>query len=119
MNQFGKWRRVAIAATVASVAAGFGANAWSHGGQHGRDRGAMSDPAKADERIESVVKRMLSRVDATDEQRAKVSAIAKQAATDLRGLRGQQRELRAKGLELLGAPSVDRGAIEALRAEQM
>lgn len=119
MSRFNHWRRLAIAATAASLAAGLGAQAWAHGGHHGRDRGAMTDPAKMDEKIEAVVKRMLSRVDATEEQRAKVSAIAKQAATELRGLRSQQRELRAKGLELLGATSVDRGAIEALRAEQM
>jgi len=119
MTNFGKLRRVAIAAMAASLAVGFGAQAWAHGGHHGRDRGAMADPAKMDERIESMVKRMLSRVDATDEQRAKVSAIAKQAATDLRGMREKQRAVRAKGVELLSAPTVDRAAIESLRTEQM
>ena len=119
MTNFGKLRRTAIAAVVAGLAAGIGSHAWAHGGHHGHDRGAMADPAKMDERIESMVKRMLSRVDATEEQRAKVSAIAKQAAADLRGLRDKQRALRTKGLELLGAPTVDRAAIEGLRAEQM
>ena len=119
MTNFGKWRRVTIAAVAASLAAGFGAHAWGHGGHHGHDRGAMMDPAKVDERIESMVKRMLSRVEATEEQRTKVSAIAKQAASDLRGMREKQHALRAKGLELLGAPTVDRAAIEGLRAEQM
>lgn len=119
MTDFGKLRRVAIAAMAASLAVGFGAQAWAHGGHHGRDRGAMADPAKMDERIESMVKRMLSRVDATEEQRAKVSAIAEQAAADLRGLRDKQRALRTRGMELLGAPTVDRAAMEGLRAEQM
>ena len=119
MTNFGRLRRTAIVAAMAGLAAGLGTHAWAHGGHHGRDRGAMADPAKMDERIESMVKRMLSRVDATDEQRAKVSAIAKQAGADLRGLREKQQSLRAKGLELLGAPTVDRAAIEGLRAEQM
>lgn len=117
MTNFGKLRRTAIAAIVAGLAAGIGTHAWAHGGHH--DRGAMADPAKMDERIESMVKRMLSRVDATEEQRTKVTAIAKQAGADLRGLREKQQSLRAKGLELLGAPTVDRAAIEGLRAEQM
>lgn len=119
MTNFGKLRRTAIAAIVAGLAAGIGGHAWAHGGHHGHDRGAMMDPAKMDERIESMAKRMLSRVEATDEQRAKVSAIAKQAATDLRGLREKQRAVRAKGVELLSAPTVDRAAIESLRSEQM
>ncbi len=119
MTNFGKLRRTVIGAIVAGLAIGIGGHAWAHGGHHGHDRGAMTDPAKMDERIESMVKRMLSRVDATDEQRTKVAAIAKQAGADLRGLREKQRSLRAKGLELLGAPTVDRAAIEGLRAEQM
>ena len=119
MTNFGKWRRTAMAAMLAGLAAGFGGHAWAHGGHHGRDRGAMADPAKMEERVESMVKRMLSRVDATEEQRTKVSAIARQAAADLRGLREKQRSLRAKGIQLLGAPTVDRAAIEGLRAEQM
>lgn len=109
-----------MAAMAGTVLAGVGFGALAHGGGHGWHRGGGAmDPAKMDERIEHVVKRMLARVDATEEQRAKVNVIAKAAAGDLRGLRGKQQELRAKGIELLAAPKVDRAAIESLRAEQI
>jgi Spy/CpxP family protein refolding chaperone len=120
MKAFDRWRRVALAAMAGTLVAGVGFNAMAHGGGHGWHRGGEAmDPAKMDERIEHMVKRMLERVDATEEQRAKVATIAKAAAGDLRGLRGRQQELRAKGIELLAAPAVDRNAIERLRAEQM
>lgn len=120
MKAVNKWRRIAIAALAGSVAAGIGFSALGHGshGWHGRG-GAAMDPVKMDERIESGVKRVLGGVDASDEQRARVTQIARQAAAELRGLRAQQMELRSKGLALLAAPEVDRAAIEALRAEQV
>ena len=120
MKTFNKWQRVAIAALAGSIAigAGFQAFAQGHGRHHGGSHAAM-DPAKMDQRIESRVKRMLERVNATEEQRTKVTAIAKQAAADLRVLRGTQGDLRTKGMALLAAPTVDRAAIEALRVEQI
>ncbi len=119
MKAFNRWRRVAMAGMAGTVLAGAGFGALAHGGGHGWHRGGAMDPAKMDERIEHVVKRMLERVNATEEQRARVNVIAKAAAGDLRGLRGKHQELRAKGIELLAAPKVDRAAIESLRVEQI
>ena len=119
------FRRATIAAVLASVAATFaGAAAWAHSGGHGGGfhRGFMGgsmDPAKADERIERMVKHFAVEVNATPEQTAKLTQIAKAAGKDLRPLREKARDARKRGMELLSAPTLDRAAIERLRAEQM
>jgi len=113
------WRRLGAMVLAGTFAAGFGLNALAHGDRGWHRGGAAVDPAKADERIERRVKRFLERIGASEEQRAKVTVIAKQAAADLRGLRGKQRELREKARALLVAPQVDRAAVEALRVEQI
>jgi len=115
------FRRTAIAALVASLAAGFGAHAWAHGGGHGgwhRGGGFMGGPMDG-ERIERMVKHMAVEVDATPEQQAKLAEIAKAAANDLRPLREKARDARRQGMQLLAAPTIDRAAIERLRAEQI
>ena len=118
------FRRAAIAALLGSLAAGFGGYAWAHGGHGGWHRGGgfmggSMDPAKTDQRIERMVKHMAVEVDATPEQQAKLTEIAKAAAKDLRPLREKARDARRQGMQLLAAPTIDRGAIERLRAEQI
>lgn len=118
------FRRVTIATLIGGLAAGVGATAWAHGGPgHGHHgRGFMSgpiDPAQAEARIERMVKHLAVEVDATPEQRTKLTAIAKSAATDLQPMRARIRDARKRGMELLAAPSVDRAAIERLRSEQI
>ena len=117
------FRGAAIAAVLTSVAAGLGATAalaapgmhgdWHRGGFMG-GRGPMSD-----ERIEKMVKHFGVEINATPEQTAKLTSIAKGAAKDMRPLREKAREARKRGMELLAAPTIDRPAIERLRAEQM
>jgi len=62
---------------------------------------------------------MLSRIDATPAQKAKVAHIAREAAQSLYPLRGHQRSARARAVQILAAPTVDRGALEHLRSEQV
>jgi Spy/CpxP family protein refolding chaperone len=115
-------RRAAVATLVGALAAGFGAHAWSHGGHSGMHRGFMGgsqDPAKADERIERMVKHFAVEVDATPEQRSRLTEIAKAAARELRPLREKVRDARKRAMALLSAPSIDRAALERLRAEQI
>ena len=114
MKTFNKWQRLVVAALAGSIAVGASVQAFAHGqGRHHGGSQAAMDPAKMDQRIESMVQRMLGRVNATEEQRTKVTAIAKQAAADLRTLRGTRGELRTKAMALLAAPTVDRAAIPA------
>ena len=117
------FRRATIAALVGTLAAGFGAKAWAYGGFGGGHRGGFMggpmDPAAMDERIERMVKHFAVEVDATPEQRAKLTEIAKAAAKELRPLREKVRDARKRGMELLAAPTIDRAALERLRVEQI
>ncbi len=61
----------------------------------------------------------LSRVDATQEQRDKVDAIAKTAIGDVMAMRKDPAARHEKVLAILKADTIDRSALEAIRAEQL
>jgi protein CpxP len=87
-----------------------------HAAQHGpRD---VSPEARAD-RLEYRVKRMLTSVKASDEQKTRISAIVRQAMSDLRPLREKQEATRRAMLGELAKPNLDRKAIESLRTGQL
>lgn len=118
------FRRATIATLIGTLAAGVGAKAWAHGGPGGWHRGGgfmggPMDPAAMDQRLERMVKHFAVDVNATPEQTAKLTEIAKAAAKDLRPMREKVRDARRRGMELLSAPTIDRAAIERLRAEQI
>jgi hypothetical protein len=119
-----------IGAGVHSAAHGFG-HGWRHGGppgwyyyggdgpggwREGRDSGArLFLPG----RIERGVERALWSVDASSEQRQKITSILQRAADELYGLRAQHLEGRRQIRDALAAATIDRGRIETLRTEQM
>jgi Spy/CpxP family protein refolding chaperone len=114
------FRNAMVAALLTSAAAGLGATValaapGAHAGWHG---GGMRGPM-SDERVEKMVKHFAVEINATPEQTAKLTDIAKSATKDLRPLREKARDARKRGMELLSAPTIDRAAIERLRAEQM
>jgi Spy/CpxP family protein refolding chaperone len=86
---------------------------------HGRRRHGEMDPAQMEERIERFIKHVGVEVDATPEQQAKLTEIAKGAARDLAPLRAQGREMRQQGVALFTAPTVDKTAVEQLRVKRM
>jgi len=106
-----KFRRI----TLAGMAGGIGALFTGGALAHGRWRGH----GDFNERIDKMVRHLAVEVDATPEQQEKLSAIAKGAAKDLAPLRGQAMETRKQAMELLSAPSIDRAAIEKLRAAKL
>lgn len=127
INPAGKTRRWWIAGASAATIAALGA-AFSWHGQadaHGMGRGFMHgpmgsmDPQALGQRVEAMVQWMLADVDATPEQRSKITAIAKGALNDLAPLRAKHREARRATVQLLAAPTIDRAAIERIRIEQM
>ena len=77
------------------------------------------DAAEVDRRVEKMTGWVAKDVNATSEQREKLAAIAKSAAKDLLPMRETMRDARAKARELLTTASVDRAAIEQLRADQI
>jgi Spy/CpxP family protein refolding chaperone len=108
--------KLAALSTAAAGMAGLGFGAFARGGRHGR--GTM-DPAAMDERLDRMLKHMYVEIDATEAQKQKLDPIVKQAAGDLRPLRAKVRDARRRGAELFSAETIDRGAIERLRVEQI
>ena len=80
--------------------------------------GGMTTEQLAD-RADRAVRHVAIELDATPEQQQKLQAIAKSAITDLAPMREKVRATRDKARELLTASTVDRAAIEKLRAEQV
>lgn len=108
-----------VVALIAGLAGGYVGKSFAHGGPGHWRSGMPADPAQMDQRIERMIERFAAKVDASAEQKQKLAAIAKGAAKDLAPLREQARSARKQAIELLAAASVDRAAIERLRAEQM
>jgi periplasmic protein CpxP/Spy len=110
-----------LVALVAGLAGGYVGRSFAQGFGHFRGPTGFggADAAKVDEHVEWMVRHFAVEVDATPEQKDKLTAIAKRAAKDLIPLREKLDAARKQALGLIGAASVDRGAIEALRVEHM
>ena len=99
---------------------GWGGHRWG-GHRFGSDRfgfhrgGSFLSPG----RIERMVDRLGWAVDASSEQKQKIKAVVQRLADDLRPMREQHMDLRRQIRDVLAAPTIDRGKLEALRAEHM
>ncbi len=87
-------------------------------GGHGMLHGSF-DPESAAKRIDAMVSFALADVDATAEQKSKIGEIAKGALKDLMPLRDEHNAARSKAVELLSAATIDRTAIEQVRASEL
>ena len=70
-------------------------------------------------RVQKGVDTALDRLDATPAQRERIKPMVDAAFKDLMPLREMRRTLREDAVKILTAESVDRNALEALRAQQM
>jgi periplasmic protein CpxP/Spy len=86
-----------------------------HGGGGPFGGGAFLTPG----RVERMVDRLAWAVDASSEQKQKLAAIAQRTADETRGLRDHHLDLRNQVRDVLAAPTVDRGKLDALRAEHL
>jgi Spy/CpxP family protein refolding chaperone len=94
--------------------------AWQHSGfMGGGFMGGPLTPAQIDDRIDRMTKHMAIELDASADQQAKIAGIAKAAVNDLRPLREKAQAAHRQAVALLTAPTVDRTAIERLRADQI
>jgi Spy/CpxP family protein refolding chaperone len=130
-NRCGRGSTITIALLAVALVASLTGNvfstafgqgfAWHHFGMHGGGGmfGGPLSPAQMDERIERMTKHMAIELDATADQQAKIAAIAKAAAADLRAMREKMQAGRSQAVALLTAPTIDRTAIERLRTEQI
>ncbi len=87
-------------------------------GGHGMLHGSF-DPESAAKRIDAMVSFALADVDSTAEQKAGIGAIAKSALKDLMPLRDEHKAARTKAVELLSAATIDRAAMEQVRAAEL
>lgn len=83
----------------------------------------MQDGPRGEEyalrRIERMVGFAARRLDATDDQKKRLADIASAAVRDLLPMRGKMRDARKQARQILTAPTIDRAALEALRAAQL
>jgi periplasmic protein CpxP/Spy len=109
--------KLAAVSTAFAGLAGAGLAAFAGGGRHGA-RGPI-DPAHMEQHLDRMLQHMYVEIDATDAQKQKLEPIVKQAAKDLAPLRDKVREARREGIKLLSADTIDRGAIERFRVQQI
>jgi periplasmic protein CpxP/Spy len=118
-------RRWVLAGIGGAVAAGLMAmSALGHAGpgmhgHHGPGMWAEMSPEEASKRIDKMVNWVLDDVGATAEQKQRVAQIAKDAAQDLKPLHKQHKEARGRAVDLFAQPTIDRVAIEQLRADEL
>jgi Spy/CpxP family protein refolding chaperone len=118
-------RRWSFAGIAAAAAGAFAFHRMAHAGGHGcgpgfgRPMHGAMDPESMGKFIDWRVSMMLSHVDATAEQKTRVADIAKAAARDMLPAREQHRAARAKAMALLTATTIDRAALEKLRADEL
>ena len=82
----------------------------------------MSNPhasIDANAHIDRMLKHLYVEVDATEAQKAQIDPLVKQAMQDLAPLHGQLGSTHQQAIALLGAPSIDRAALESMRAQKM
>ena len=108
-----------VVALIAGLAGGYVGKSFAHGGPGHWSEGMPTDPAQMDQRIERMISRFASAIDASAEQKDKLAAIARSAVKDLAPLREKAQAARKQAIEILAAASVDRAGIERLRAEQI
>jgi len=117
------FKRAAIATLIGGIAAGIGFKAFAQEGGCGWHRAGFAagplDPAAVEEHLDRMLKHLYVEIDATEEQKQRLEPIVKQAAKDLLPLRDKARAARKRAVELLTADTIDRTAVEALRAEHL
>lgn len=100
--------------------AGTATLAYAHGGRHhGAGMGGPMAMMDSPQRMDRMVERMLSGLDATDAQREQVRQIVQAAAADLKAQREARRNLREQAMQAFTAPTVDANQVEALRQQML
>lgn len=117
-----RWILAGLAATVIGALSLAGISYADNGGTWRGHHGGMGmhdalDPAQMDRHVDDMVNHLVA--DGTSEQKAKIAAIAKAALTDLQPLREKHHAAHEQAIKLLTARSIDRAALERLRADEL
>jgi protein CpxP len=114
------WLMLAAVALASALTGAAASRAVSQQAWHGPPfMGGPFDPARVEEGADRAVRHLAIEIDATTDQQEKLRAIVKGAVKDLLPLREKAVAARARARGLFTQPTIDRAAIEALRAEQM
>jgi protein CpxP len=121
-----RWLFVTTMALAAALTGAVASRAISQNYWHGPGfwhgpafMGGAFDPARVEDGADRMVRHVAIEIDATPEQQEKLRAIVKGAVKDLLPMRDRAQAARQRGRMLLTQPSIDRAAIESLRAEQI
>ncbi|MFZ5478942.1 MAG: Spy/CpxP family protein refolding chaperone [Myxococcota bacterium] len=106
-----------LAALVAAPFAIAGARGGWHGGPGGCHGARPESAAELRERMDRPADHLLDRVDATDDQRARVDAALDALAPKLWDLHDDKAALHEDVGEALGAEKIDRAALEEIRKD--
>ncbi len=87
-----------------------------HGGFCGR---GIPDPQAVRERVDFATDWVLSRINASEEQRQRIKAIVRENMGELQPLGARHRENREAMIQILLQPTVDRAALETIRHSEM
>ncbi|MEA3276788.1 MAG: periplasmic heavy metal sensor [Pseudomonadota bacterium] len=126
---FRPWRTRILAWTLGAVMGGMAVGAVSHARMGGGWCGPIGHgpwggvgDEYAEERRQWIgfgIERMLSRVDASDQQKTEVKAVVERLARDMDPAREQLASNRKALVQLLTEPEIDRAGLETLRSRQM
>jgi len=115
-----RWLLLATLTLTAALTGAAASRAVSQHYWHGSSfMGSSFDPARAEDRADRAVRHLAIEIDASNEQQEKLRSIVKGLVQDLLPMREKALAARQRGRTLLTQPSIDRAAIEVLRAEQL
>ncbi len=104
----------------AAVVAGVGASAFGMSGYH---HGMMMDgthsSAEVSAHVDHVLKHLYVEIDASPAQQAQIEPLVKQAVNDLMPLATQIHGAHAQVMQALTAATIDRNALEGMRAQHL
>ena len=87
--------------------------------KRGHKRFSKMTDSEIDKKITRAVKHLSIEIDATPEQQQKIIALASAVAKDMRPLHGQFHDAGEQLKSLLTAETIDRAAVEKIRAERL